>query len=243
MAQLPCKTLGTIAVFLSLLVLSACGSPTSVPATGTAAPTQDLAAVRTEAAATVLAQVTLDLASTPSITPIPSATNPPSPSNTPVVTATQGLTATTAAGAPSATSAPAQATKPAATSIPSSPTPTKETDNRAQWVTQTISDGTLFAPGETFTMTWTIKNVGVTTWIAGYMLRFFSGETFGAPKEILLTKDIPPGETVDFTMRMKAPLRAGEFNSVWVMATDKRGNFKEPVYLRIKVAVPPTGSP
>jgi hypothetical protein len=72
------------------------------------------------------------------------------------------------------------------------------------------------------------------------MLRFYSGDTFGAAREIPLGREVLPNDTVDIILKMKAPTRTGEYSSVWVMATEARGNFKEPVYLQIIVAVPPT---
>ena len=213
------RTLSVIGVLLSLLWLAAC-SPT-VP---TSTPTLDLNPFRTEVAATVLAQVTQALALTPSVTPLPSptATNPP--------TSTPGLTASPS---PSAT----------VTLSTGTTTPTAGTENQAQWVSQSIADDTIFAPGQTFTMTWTLKNSGTSTWTAGYMLRYYSGETFGAPKEIPIGREVLPGGEIDISIQMKAPAIPGSYRSDWVMSSENRGNFKEPVYLKIKVAAPATPTP
>jgi hypothetical protein len=217
MAQL-IKTFGRIGVLLCLLAAAACSSPTA-----TSTPTIDLDPVRTQVAATVLAQVTLDLLSTPSITPIPS----PNATSTSTVTS-----ASPASPSPSPTGA-----LPLLTGTPG--TPVSGAD-RAQWVSQSVADGTIFAPGETFTMTWTLKNVGTSTWTAVYMLRHFAGETFGAATELPLGKEVPPGGTVDFSLKMTAPARGGNFQSDWVMATGNRSNFREGVFLKIIVAVTPT---
>jgi hypothetical protein len=218
------KTLGRVGVFLSLLWLAACGSPTSTPAP-TSAPTFDPNPLRTEVAATVYAQVTQALALTPSITPLPS----------PTVTSVP------------ATAAPTEviSASPSPTATLTSGTPTTGTDNRAQWVSQTVADDTTFTPGETFTMTWTLKNVGTSTWTTAYRLRFYSGDSFSAPKEVFLPREVLPGETIDIALPMKAPARAGTYRSVWVMSTEVRSNFKEPVFLQIIVAVPvtPTRTP
>ncbi len=92
-------------------------------------------------------------------------------------------------------------------------------------------------------MTWRIQNVGITTWKPTYMLRFYSGNNFGAPNEIQIDKEVPPGQTVDITINMTAPTVPGEYRSDWVMATDARGNFKEPVFLVIVVPAPATATP
>ncbi len=227
------KTHGIIGAILSLFWLAACSSPTA-----TSTPTLDMNPLRTEVAATVLAQVTQALAQTPTITPLPSPTATLRPTSTPLAAASVTPAPSNGTATPSsATPAPSSATAAA-----SGATPTAG-DNRAQWISQTIADDTLFTPGETFTMTWRLKNVGITTWKTGYMLRFYSGETFGAPKEVLLSSEVPPGEMVDITLVMKAPTRPGTYGSVWVMSTEKRSNFKEPVYLQIKVATPATPTP
>jgi len=204
-------------VSLSLLWLAAC-SPT-VP---TSTPTLDLNPFRTEVAATVLAQVTRALALTPSVTPLSS------PTATHLPTSTQSLTVS-----PS----------PSATVTLSSGTPKAGTENQAQWVAQSIADDTIFAPGETFTMTWRLKNTGTSTWTAGYLLRYYSGDTFGAPKEISMGREVLPGEEIDISIHMKAPANPGSFRSDWVMSSENRSNFKEPVYLKIEVAAPVTPTP
>jgi len=202
---------------LSLLWMAAC-SP-SVP---TSTPTLDLNPFRTEVAATVLAQVTQALALTPPPTPIPSPTATSLPTSTPRLTVSPS---------------------PSATVILSSGTPQVITNNQAQWVSQSIADDTVFAPGQTFTMTWTLKNSGTSTWTAAYLLRYYSGNTFGATKEIAIGREVLPGGQIDISLQMTAPLIPGSYRSDWVMSTQNRANFKEPVYLRIKVAVPVTASP
>jgi len=92
-------------------------------------------------------------------------------------------------------------------------------------------------------MTWTIRNAGTSTWTAGYMLRFFSGNAFGAPNENLIGQDVLPGGTIDITLQMTAPTTPGDYRSDWVMATDSRGNFNEGVFLKISVATPATSTP
>lgn len=213
------KTPGVISILLSLLLLAACNSPAP-----TSTPTLDLNPFRTEVAATVFAQVTQSLALTPSITPLPSATDTPVPTPTP----TQASSAS-----------------PSATATASTGTPAAGTVNLAQYVSQTVTDDTVFTPGQTFSMTWTLKNVGTSTWTTAFMLRFFSGDPFGAPKEIRLSRAVPPGDTINISIQMKAPDVTGKYRSDWVMSSESRSNFREPVFLKITVAVPvtPTRTP
>jgi hypothetical protein len=215
------KTFVLIGALLSLLGLAGCR-----PAGPTIAPTIDTDQLRTEVAATVLAQVTQDLALTPSVTlpPAPTATLPPTSTHT------------------QATIAPSTEVVTVTATLSSS-TPEAETENQAGWVSQSIADKTVFAPGETFTMTWRLKNTGTSTWATDYVLRFYSGDPFGLPDEVLLNREVPPGETVDIILQMKAPATPGTYTTVWVMSTANRSNFKEPVYLEIVVAGTATPTP
>ena len=211
------RILSVVGVLLNLLWMAACS-----PTVTTSTPTLDLNPFRTEVAATVLAQVTQALALTPPPTPVPSPTTTSLPSSTPRLTTSPS---------------------PSATVILSSGTPQAGTVNQAQWVSQSIADDTVFAPGQAFTMTWTLKNSGTSTWTAAYLLRYYSGNAFSAPKEIAIGRVVLPGGQIDITIQMKAPLIPGSYRSDWVMSSESRANFKEPVYLKIKVAVPVTPSP
>ncbi len=219
--KITCKTFGIFGALLGLLGLVGCNSTTP-----TIVPTFDTNSLRTEVAATIFAQVTQDLALTPSVTPLPL----PTATFLPTFTPTQALTATSAEVA-------------GGTTTPPSTTLEASSDNQAEWVSQSIADKSVFAPGETFTMTWRLQNTGTSTWAANYIFRFYSGDPFGSPKEVLLNREVPPGETVDITLHMKAPTKTGTYTSVWVMSTANRSNFKEPVYLQIVVAIPATPTP
>jgi hypothetical protein len=219
MPQKKIRTLSVIGAMVSLLWLAACS-----PSAPTISPTLDQNPIRTEAAATVLAEVTRALALTPSATPLPN----PTTTNRP--TATPGLTAS-----PS----------PSETATLSSGTPNAAIDNHAEWVSQSVADGTVLAPGQTFTMTWRLKNTGITTWTAAYKLRYYSGDTFGATKEVAIGQDVLPGGEIDINIAMKAPVNPGNYRSDWVMSSENLSNFKEPVYLKVKVVAPvtPTSTP
>ena len=214
------KALSVIGVTVSLLWLVACSSPTP-----SSTATIDLNPIRTEVAATVLAQVTQAAALAPSATPPPA----PSATQSPSATATEA----TAATAATSTLAP---TLSAGTQVTG-------TLNLAQWVSQTIPDDTEFAPGETFTMTWRLKNAGTSTWTPAFMLRFFAGNNFGAPTEVPLGQEVLPGAITQISLEMKAPTTPGTYRSDWVMANENRGNFKEGIYLQIIVPAPPTLTP
>ncbi|MFN2197287.1 MAG: NBR1-Ig-like domain-containing protein [Anaerolineales bacterium] len=219
------KTIILIGVWLGLLLLSACST-----ATPTSTPTTDLNPFRTEVAATVYAQVTQALAQTPSPTLIPSPTITPAPSPS----ATQ---------APSATS-DTTSTSPQETSTSGTPgTPGTPTTDLAEWVSQSVTDGTVFEPGESFTITWRLRNAGTSTWTPDYLFRFYAGNAFGATQEIPLGQEVAPGATVDISIEMTAPTVVGDYRSDWVMSNEIRSNFNQPVFLEITVARPETATP
>lgn len=211
------KTVVFIVAFLSLSLLPACGGSTP-----TSTPTLDLNPLRTQVAATVLAQVSQTLSLERSATPVPS----PTATMTPISTPTQASTA-----APTS-----QATLSSGATVTG-------TVNLAAWVSQSIPDGSIFAPGDTFTVTWRMRNVGTSIWTVAYLFRFYSGDAFGAPAEITLGRIVLPGETVDISVLMKAPARPGDYRSDWVLSDENRSNFKDPVFLKITVATPPTPTP
>jgi len=214
------KLLPSGGILLSLILLAAGCAPTP---TATASPTFDPNPIRTEAAATVFAQVSRTLAAQPTQTPIPSPTLPRAEVS---ATATLPFLST-----------------PTVSGTPPTLAPTPELENRAAWVAQSIADNTVFAPGQAFTLTWTLRNVGASTWTEGYLLRYYSGEPFGAAQEALLGREVLPGDTIEITLAMKAPVKPGDYRTDWVLSTEKRSNFKEPVFLKITVANPPTATP
>ncbi len=107
-------------------------------------------------------------------------------------------------GDPSATPEPSDTPAP-------TPTHTRETAcNQAAFVSETIPDGTDFDPGETFTKTWTLKNSGACTWNADYDVVFVEGDAMDAPAATQLTSGtVPPGQTVQIPLDLKAPVAAG----------------------------------
>jgi hypothetical protein len=89
--------------------------------------------------------------------------------------------------------------------------------DRAQFIADvTVRDGTVFAPGTTFTKTWRLKNVGKCAWSTAYQLVFYSGEQMGAPSSAAFQKNVAIGETVDISINMTAPATAGSYRGYWM---------------------------
>ena len=112
------------------------------------------------------------------------------------------------------------------TGTPPTPTPTRtpgpvtvapSSCDRAQFVTDvTVRDGTVMAPGQTFTKTWRLRNVGTCAWSTSYQLVFSSGEQMGAPSSAAFPQNVPVGQTVDISINMTAPSTPGSYRGFWM---------------------------
>jgi hypothetical protein len=135
----------TLLVLMGGLILSACGAKAG-DATPTSTPV-DVAAIRTEAAQTVIARITQEA---PTITSTPASTNTPRPTWTPM--------------------------NPTSTNTPVTPT-VSLCKNMVYVTDVTIPDGTKLAAGETFTKTWNVQNTGTCDWPTSFKLVFSYGES------------------------------------------------------------------
>lgn len=114
----------------------------------------------------------------------------------------------------------------------------------------TIPDGTVMSPGQRFTKTWSLTNVGTCTWTKGtYQIVFFSGEQMGAPAALAFPEDVPPGRTANFTVEMTAPSTAGTYRGNWMFKNAKGELFgigtppNRPWWVDIRVSGGPTVTP
>jgi hypothetical protein len=86
---------------------------------------------------------------------------------------------------------------------------------------ETIPDGTVFKPGETFTKSWKIRNDGTCTWNTAYSAAPFSND----PSTPAITGDnifkvpaqVVPGGILLISVTMKAPATDGTYTQVWKM--------------------------
>ncbi len=173
----------TPAVAALLIATLACYMPSAQQTT------QDPNAPLTAAAQTVAAQLTASapLLNSPTVSvSIPTA----SPTNT----------------VPASTIAP-----PATFTLPA--TATQECD-RGQFIADVnIPDGTIMTPGQAFTKTWRLKNIGTCSW-TGYSLVFDDGNSMsGLASSTIGTT--PPGGTVDVSVNLVAPATAGNYRGYW----------------------------
>lgn len=172
---------------LLILILAACNMPRSTPS-----PTEQPSRIRTSVAETVAAEARTSAQPTDGLpteitqTPDSGEEDTPQPSNTPV---------------------PDTAT-PSNTPIPC---------NLGKFIDDvTIPDGTKFGPGDVFTKTWSLKNVGSCTWTSGYDIVFYSGDAMGAPSTVQITTGtVNPGQTVEVSVNLTAPDSAGTYRGNW----------------------------
>lgn len=106
---------------------------------------------------------------------------------------------------------------PVATPTPTaSPTPTCTL--RAQFVADvTIPDGTMLAPGASFTKTWRLGNAGDCTWGPGFGLVFSGGAQMGGASPQPLPTTVAPGATVDVSVALTAPTAFGTHRGEWML--------------------------
>lgn len=110
----------------------------------------------------------------------------------------------------------------------------------------TIPDGTVFAPGATFTKTWRLKNAGTCTW-SGYQLVFDSGDSMGGTSPTAIGT-VSPGQEVDLSVNFTAPTTNGSYRGYWrirntsgVLIPVLGGTQGTSFFVDIKVAVSSSG--
>lgn len=175
-------------------------------------PELDVDAQRTSFAQTAEVQATLTAAAqpTPTETPVPSPTFTVTvtPTNTPIL----------------------------------SPTPTEPADQPpgngndvAIWLANDPPDNTRFAPGEAFTVTWTIENIGTSTWSTRYYIEFVSGQQMDADEKHFLPYPVPPERNVQISVDFVAPTSLGPQRSDWKLFNANDNAFYD-FYIIIEVA-------
>lgn len=96
----------------------------------------------------------------------------------------------------------------------------------AQFVADvTVPDGSIFDPGQAFTKTWKLKNIGTCTWSTSYSMYFVSGTQMGNTSTVNLPSSVAPGGTVDVTVNMTAPTSAGHYIGYWKFKNASGGPF------------------
>ena len=136
---------------------------------------------------------------------------------------------------PTATPAPTDTPTATATPVPC---------NLAGFIKDvTVPDGTEMTPGQTFTKTWRLMNIGTCTWTTGYSLVFIEGDLMGASATVPLAAQVAPGQMVDLSVDMVAPTTPGTYKGYWKLRDDKGvifgiGPANEAFWVEIRVVLP-----
>ena len=69
-------------------------------------------------------------------------------------------------------------------------------------------------PGQAFTKTWRLQNVGILEWGEGSYLAFHDGEQMGGTSPVPVP-NVQPGETVDISVDLAAPSELGSYTGRW----------------------------
>ncbi len=133
-------------------------------------------------------------------TPVPSETSQPTPT----------FTATLAPITPSETAMP-EATM-TATAAPKGP------ELRCKVLSQSLKNGSRFAPKERFDISWQIQNTGTATWEPGVVMLAYAGGTkmYGS-QPVALKHSSPPGDIVALSADMMAPQTPNDYNMIWAL--------------------------
>lgn len=108
----------------------------------------------------------------------------------------------------------------------------------------TIPDGTKFSPGASFTKTWRLKNNGTCTWTPAYSLVFADGASMGGPSSVPLGSSVAPGQTIDISVNLTAPVTAGTHRGYWKLRNATGATFgigsdaNSPFWVEIEVVAP-----
>jgi Ig-like domain from next to BRCA1 gene len=202
----PYQNICRLLMAFNLLALSACGGAV------VASPTVDTAPIYTQIASTALALQTQTALA------MPEATNTPQASPTMEATITPVFTDTLLPGTPSATLL--------ASNTPKAPAQAS-CDNMEYVDDVNYPDGYSATPGEVMDKTWRVMNPGPCTWNLNYRLVFgWGGEgTDWQNARVNVYKIVPPGESIELTLSLKAPMPHGEYGAIFVMQNDQGTNF------------------
>ncbi|NOT06100.1 MAG: hypothetical protein HOP27_16020 [Anaerolineales bacterium] len=204
------KTKLPIIALTCILILAACAPATPVD------PTPDVDAIRTSAASTVIAEITLTAAAFTS-TPLPPTETPPAPE------------------LPTETPTLAFATDPTQIALG---TPGQLCDNFSfdrLTVDVTILDGTQMTPSQEFVKTWKIKNTGICAWGDGYGLIYAGYADDMDGQAVPLGTLVEVGQEVEVSVNFKAPAKVGEYTSAWQMANALGIPFGKAIFVKIIV--------
>ena len=193
-------------IALTSLIMSACNNGTQE---------LDIDAQKTGFAQTADAQASMTIAAQPTATATQETTSTPTPTEVSEIGTTTPTQTSTS--------------EDMATATPIN------TRDEAIYREQDPADNTEFSPGETFTVTWKLENIGTSTWTMNYYILFTSGEQMNAEEKVYLPYPVPPGTNVLISVELTAPEEPGEYKSIWSLANSNDDIFYTNFYVVINV--------
>jgi hypothetical protein len=197
-----------------------------VSCTGAATPTQDVNAVMTAAISTMVSSFfETQTASVPLVTPTlePSLTPTPTATIPPTITFPPPPTAVIVYNTPVPilkTVAPINTLGTPGTVVTATINPSALGSgcNNLYFIRDvTIPAGTILKPGENFTKTWKVQNIGTCPWMYQYRLVLVSGDEFSAAGE-KLGKKVDLNSWAEVSLNMDAPNKEGKYIAYWRMS-------------------------
>ena len=102
-----------------------------------------------------------------------------------------------------------------------------------------VPDGTVMAAGQEFIKSWKVKNTGTCNWTTGYRIIFSysnpSNEKMGG-LPTSLTVEVAPNAEAEISVKLKAPLKSGNYSGYWRLANNNGYAFGE--YFTVIITVP-----
>ena len=99
----------------------------------------------------------------------------------------------------------------------------------------TIPDGTVLAPGESFTKTWKFQNSGSCEWDEDFVLTFETGTDMDG-EDTVIEDSVSAGETASLSVALVAPETEGTYTGYWRVSTASGAAFGQSVFVMIVVS-------
>lgn len=124
---------------------------------------------------------------------------------------------------------------------------------QANFIRDTVADGSVLAPGIRFKQVWTLRNPGPHAWPAGCSLRFIGGDAMfdvdsnhpSSSNDIIkatgsnvINRVVKVDEEVDFAVMMRTPEHEGKWISYWRLKAADSMSFGHKLWCDINVRAP-----
>ena len=123
------------------------------------------------------------------------------------------ITASAPSATPTSTTAPFPTLPGVTSTVPAAASATPTCDLGQFIKDVTVPDGTVMTPGQVFTKTWRLKNIGACSW-SGYNLIFDSGDLMAGTSPIAMST-VSQNQEVELSVNLTAPAANGSYRGYW----------------------------